>query len=177
MLDFILWIFRIIFLLLLYFFIFQLIKMMFRDLKQSTENQGMSYSAQISPNEITAANVLPLPGAEAGLLVLASDSQELTKGTVFPLRSGEEFKLGRGSDNNIVLVDPFASLEHAEVYGQGGQYWLADRGSKNGTFLNDVSIDKPTVLTDKDTIRIGSVTLQFVRWTYEMESGDRSRLG
>lgn len=179
MLDLALTIFRYLFLALLYFFIFQLIKMMFRDLKagdRAVEPRGKA-GARTLPAEAARIEVLPQPGAEAGLVVMASGDPGLPPGITFSLRSGEEAGLGRSGRNTVIMADPFASTEHALVYGTGGQYWLADKGSRNGTFLNDVRINKPTVLADGDRIRIGGVTLQFVRWAYEVESGDGSGFG
>ncbi len=179
MLDLVLTIFRYLFLALLYFFIFQLIKMMFRDLKAG--GRAVDTPAKAGAGALPAGEarieVLPRPGAEAGLVVLASGDPGLPPGSVFPLRSGEEAGLGRSSRNTVIMADPFASTEHASVSGSGGQYWLADKGSRNGTFLNDVRINKPTVLADGDRIRIGGVTLQFVRWAYEVESGNGSGTG
>ena len=111
----------------------------------------------------------PVPGVEAALHVLASPDRALTAGTVFYL--DREAMLGRGSNNKVVVPDSFASVEHARIYKKQGQYWLEDLRSKNGTYLNDVKVKVPTVLADKDQIRIGGVILQFVRWSYEMESG------
>ncbi len=175
MLDFILSIFRYIFLFLLYYFIFQLIKLMFRDLYKV--DTGQKRKRNIAPVQYAEnVNPDPIPGAEAGLFVQSSGDPALPVGTVFPLRSGDDLVIGRGRSNTIVVPDPFASIEHASIYGREGQYWLADKGSKNGTFLNGIRIDKPTVLTDGDIIGIGSLNLQFVRWAYEMEPGNGSRI-
>ncbi|MFZ5646540.1 MAG: FHA domain-containing protein [Bacillota bacterium] len=176
MLDFVLTVFRYIFLILLYVFIFQLIRMMFRDLKprEPVREAGGKKPAGQAAAGLAQLAAAPLPGAPAGLVVLSSGDPGLPPGTVFPLKTGEEATLGRGSRNTITMVEPFASMEHAAVFGQDGQFRLEDRGSKNGTYLNDVRINKPTVLADGDRIRIGDITMQFVRWAYEVESGDRS---
>lgn len=179
MLDLVLTVSRYLFLALLYIFIFQLIRIMFRDLKSGREagESRAKPSARSLPEELPRIEPEPPPGAEAGLVVLTSGDPGLPPGTAFYLRRGDEASLGRGGRNTVILADPFASTEHASVYRGGGQYWLADKDSRNGTFLNEVRIYKNTVLADGDRIRIGGVTLQFVRWTYEMESGDGSGLG
>lgn len=174
MLDLILTVFRYIFLILLYVFIFQLIRMMFRDLKPEPAGKaGVKYAATLGSVAALPA-VAPLPGFPAGLTVLASKDPGLPPGGVFPLNTGIEATLGRGGHNTVTFTEPFASANHAAVRGNDGQFWLEDMGSKNGTYLNDVRINKPTVLADGDRIRIGDVTMQFVRWAYEVESGDRS---
>ncbi len=177
MIDLLLTVFRYLFLALLYIFIFQLIKMMFRDLRagdQAGEFRGKAAANSPEPARVEAS---PLPGAEAGLVVAASGDPGLPPGSVLSLGQGEEVSLGRGSRNTVTVVDPFASMEHASVYRSGGQYWLADKGSRNGTFLNEVRINRPTVLADGDMIKIGGLTLKFVRWTYEVESGNGSGFG
>lgn len=179
MLDLILTVFRYLFLAVLYIFIFQLIKMMVRDLgsgEPAVDSGGKKPSGvmAVEPARIEAP---PPPGAEAGLVVLSSGDPGLPPGSVFAMKNEEEATLGRNSRNAITMVDPFASMEHASVYRRGGQFWISDRESRNGTFLNEVKISKPTVLADGDRIRIGGVILQFVRWTYEVESGDRSGFG
>ena len=174
MLDLILTVFRYIFLIILYLFIFQLIRMMFLDLRSGG---GIKEAVGKKAAEPLPAEIKPLPGSVAGLVVLASGDPGLTPGSVFSLMSEDQATLGRSSKNTITMVDPFASMDHAAVYGSDGQYRLEDRGSKNGTFLNDVRIKKPTVLADGDRIRIGDVSVQFVRWAYEVESGNRGGTG
>lgn len=175
MLDLLLIVTRYLFLFLMYLFVFQLIRLMFRDLRSSGE-QVVRLTAKKStggsPDEPRQLDIIPLPGVDAGLVVLASDDPVLLPGAVLSLE--EEINFGRGSSNTIVMVDPFASMDHATVFSKSGQHWLEDRGSKNGTFLNEVRLNNPTVLADGDRIRIGGVTLQFVRWAYEVESNNRS---
>lgn len=175
MIDIFLTVFRYIFLLMLFVFIFQLIKMVFRDIKYGqTGGAPLPVNRAGGAAEISGRDIAPLPGAAAGLAVLGSSDPGLQAGNVYPLKGGDELTLGRGGRNIILLGDPYASVDHAAFYGKDGQYWLEDRGSKNGTYLNDIRIDKPTVLADGDRIRIGGVTMQFVRWSYEVESGNRS---
>lgn len=179
MLDFILTVFRYIFLIILYVFIFQLIRMMFLDLRsgEAMKDAAGRKAAGNTAAEPLSAEIKPLPGSVAGLVVLASGDPGLTPGSVFSLMPEDQATLGRSSKNTIIMLDPFASMDHAAVYGSDGQYRIEDRGSKNGTFLNEVRIKKPTVLADGDRIRIGDVSMQFVRWAYEVESGNRGGTG
>jgi hypothetical protein len=68
--------------------------------------------------------------------------------------------LGRSPANTIVVPDTFASAEHALISWRGGQWWLEDLGSRNGTRLNDASVTAPTVLSAGDVISIGQVKLK-----------------
>ncbi len=63
--------------------------------------------------------------------------------------------IGRSPSNAIQIDDSFASSEHATVALRDGQWWLEDRGSRNGTLLNDMPVTQPVIITDGDIIGIG----------------------
>lgn len=68
--------------------------------------------------------------------------------------------LGRSPTNTIPIDDDFASSEHALVAFRGGQWWLEDRQSRNGTTVNDIPVTQPVIITDGDIIGIGSCRLR-----------------
>jgi hypothetical protein len=68
--------------------------------------------------------------------------------------------IGRAADNTIELADERVSAHHARLTYTGGQWVLEDLGSRNGTFVNELRVDGPLVLTFGDRIQIGTVTLQ-----------------
>jgi adenylate cyclase len=62
----------------------------------------------------------------------------------------------------IVLETGHVSRQHALIHLQnGGEFWLVDMGSSNGTFLNKRRIRKPVRLTHGDQIMIGDTRLIF----------------
>jgi hypothetical protein len=65
--------------------------------------------------------------------------------------------LGRSPTNTIVLIDTFCSQEHALVTWRGGQWWLEDRNSSNGTLLNGEVVTEPVVVSSGDVITVGRV--------------------
>lgn len=69
--------------------------------------------------------------------------------------------LGRADSNSIVVADPYASAEHAIVAWRSGQWWLEDRGSRNGTLLNNLAVDEPLVIGQGDVIGIGHLQFKF----------------
>jgi hypothetical protein len=78
------------------------------------------------------------------------------------LPSGECFRLrgpcslGRTDANDVTLADPKVSRRHAVIHPQGpGELWLADLGSRNGTFLNGTRVSTPVLLRHLDQIDIG----------------------
>lgn len=69
--------------------------------------------------------------------------------------------LGRAADNTIRLDESTVSSYHARLSFQGGQWWLEDLGSKNGTGVNELDLIEPMVVTYGDRIRLGSLQLEF----------------
>lgn len=70
--------------------------------------------------------------------------------------------LGRTEANDVALPDSKVSRRHAVIHRQGPcELWLADLGSRNGTFLNGVKVVVPTLLSDQDRIEIGPYRLVF----------------
>ncbi len=76
--------------------------------------------------------------------------------------------IGRAPDNQLSLNDGQASSHHAEIRPGGQGYILIDRGSTNGTFVNEQRIDSnvPRPLNAGDRIRIGGTV-----FTYEVSGG------
>jgi pSer/pThr/pTyr-binding forkhead associated (FHA) protein len=62
--------------------------------------------------------------------------------------------LGRNPDCDIVLATEGVSRQHAEIVRRGNDWWVADLGSRNGTFLNDRAIEREK-LSPGDVIRLG----------------------
>ena len=65
-----------------------------------------------------------------------------------------KFKLGRLSDNNLILNQMGVSRSHAEVLIQNDEYLLRDLGSKLGTYLNGNRVEQAR-LTDGDRVQLG----------------------
>ena len=72
------------------------------------------------------------------------------------------FILGRAPSCDLVLPEPMASREHAEVVFHEGAWWLRDRGSSNGSYVNGNRI-RDHLLSPGDRVRIGTVEMRFVR--------------
>ncbi len=79
-------------------------------------------------------------------------------GKVYPLVDVNQ--LGRAADNPLRFDDSAVSAYHARISYRGGQWWLEDLGSRNGTFLNGLRVDEPLVLTYGDEIVLGAVRLR-----------------
>jgi DNA-binding response OmpR family regulator len=75
--------------------------------------------------------------------------------------TGETTRIGRSVDNDIVITSKRVSREHALIRRDGRRLVLEDRGSANGTFLNDERVLSPTELRDGDRLTIGNVPLEY----------------
>ena len=69
--------------------------------------------------------------------------------------------IGRGPENDIVLIDKYVSGRHAKLQWTKGYLYLVDLNSTNGTELNGSRLDKDVPYTFKtgDVIGIGDFTL------------------
>ncbi len=71
--------------------------------------------------------------------------------------------IGRSPGADIVIGDDFVSSRHARVYPSGGDVFIEDLGSTNGTLVNGERIVGPTRLSAGDSIEVGSVRLEVAR--------------
>src|SRR5256885_2340984 len=64
-------------------------------------------------------------------------------GQVLPLDRTKANTLGReDSECTIAFADARVSGVHARIISVNGEWMLTDQGSTNGTFVNDVRVDK-----------------------------------
>lgn len=75
---------------------------------------------------------------------------------------GGAFSIGRASDCTIPIKDRYLSRRHAEIVATGGQWFVKDLGSANGTYLNGQRIEADQQLKSGDRIRIGDTEIVFV---------------
>lgn len=70
--------------------------------------------------------------------------------------------IGREAENDIQLKNPAVSRIHAKIEKIGGQFYIEDMKSTNGTFLNNKKISWKAGLNNNDTIAIGKYSLTYV---------------
>jgi pSer/pThr/pTyr-binding forkhead associated (FHA) protein len=139
------------FLVLLYFFIWRIVRSVAKDLRLPQE------SFVLGPQQAAAAG---LGRSTTGMLVVLS-SPALDPGTERELDS-TPVTLGRAPENDLVLdTDEFASVQHAKVEPRRDGVWLHDLESTNGTFLNGSKLTRPRKLTPGDVIRVGETDLRY----------------
>jgi pSer/pThr/pTyr-binding forkhead associated (FHA) protein len=82
-------------------------------------------------------------------------------GESFPLE-GDRMTVGRRPDSDVFLDDVTVSRDHALVVKRGGDFYLDDLGSLNGTYCNRRRIESHK-LADGDELQIGKYKLTFLQ--------------
>lgn len=77
------------------------------------------------------------------------------------LTLGEEpITIGRSEDSTLVITDDYASARHARLVPRGGQWYVEDLGSTNGTYLDRVKVTAPTPVPLGVPIHIGRTSIE-----------------
>jgi hypothetical protein len=143
------------FLVLLYLFIWRIVRSAARDLRLPQE------SMIIGPQQAAAAGLMPqsLTRESGRLVVLASPAVD--EGEIFALDT-RALTVGRGNNNDVPLPeDEFASGRHARFEPRRDGIYVEDIGSTNGTFVNGIRLTRERKLTPGDVVRIGETDLRF----------------
>jgi hypothetical protein len=142
------------FLVLLYLFIWRIVRTASRDLRLPQE------SFVLGPQQAAAVGLGQQPKLAMGRLVVLKSSA-LEENTEFVLDS-TGISIGRGGPNDVRLDgDEFASAQHARVEPRRDGVWIEDVGSTNGTFVNGVRLSRPRKLALGDLVRVGETDLRF----------------
>jgi hypothetical protein len=150
--DEVLLVLKIAFLVLLYLFIWRIVRTASRDLRLPQESFILAPSA----GGVQSAR----PGPRTGRLIVVK-SPDLGDGEQFELDSAQ-LTIGRGRQNDISIgSDEYASARHARFEPRQDGVWVQDLGSTNGTFLNGARLDRPRRLTQGDVVRVGETDLRF----------------
>lgn len=88
----------------------------------------------------------------------------------------ESVTIGRGAKNDLAFTSPTVSREHAAITFRDGRWFIEDRGSFNGTFLNGIRVQPgtPLPLRHADRIRLGSETILF-SWPAQLRDPDTTK--
>jgi hypothetical protein len=142
------------FLVLLYLFIWRIVRTASRDLRLPQE------SFVLGPQQAAAAGLGPEPQPQMGRLVVIR-SGAIDENTEYELDS-TGISIGRGGPNDVRLDgDDYASANHARVEPRRDGVWIEDVGSTNGTFVNGVRLSRARKLAAGDLVRVGDTDLRF----------------
>ena len=100
-------------------------------------------------------------------------SLTLADGTERPVQ--RDLTIGRAPENDIVLDATTVSRQHALLTFAQGRWCIEDRGSANGTFVNDKQIPfgTPHPLRHGDRVALGSEVVTF-SWPAEASDPERT---
>jgi pSer/pThr/pTyr-binding forkhead associated (FHA) protein len=143
---------KIAFLVLLYLFIWRIVRTASRDVRLPQE------SFVLTPEGARDRRSEPSTGR---LVVLESPALPLHHAIEL---DSSPVELGRALENEIQLEeDEFASSRHARLTPQRDGVWVEDTGSTNGTFVNGVRLTRARRLEPGDVIRIGESDFRYDR--------------
>jgi pSer/pThr/pTyr-binding forkhead associated (FHA) protein len=145
---------KIAFIVLLYLFIWRIVRTASRDLRLPQESFILAPSQQGGIAAPEPVNV------RAGRLVVVK-SPTLPEGQARELDSAP-LTFGRGPQNDVTLSgDDYASARHARIEPRRDGVWVEDIGSTNGTYLNGIKLTRPRKLTAGDVVRVGETELRY----------------
>jgi pSer/pThr/pTyr-binding forkhead associated (FHA) protein len=148
--EIVLQIFRFGFLLLLWLFIFAAFRVVRADLFGGRAGRVSSVPPRAAQQ--------PKKKGQRGPRTLVVTAGPLT-GTKITL-GDQPILLGRADDSTLVLTDDFASSRHARLTNRGGQWYVEDLGSTNGTYLDQQRVQGPLLVQPGQPIRIGQTALE-----------------
>lgn len=134
------WLLRIGFILCIYLFFFVLLRALWRDLRTTVASSGRALGR---------------------LVVVASPEGMPAAGRSIPLDAITT--LGRDVNNSITVDDAFVSSEHAMLTFRGRAWYVEDRGSTNGTYVNGQRIDVLAPVGYGDELQLGQVRMRLER--------------
>lgn len=134
------YVFKFIFIFLIYLIIYFSLKIMYKDMKKEKKSNNDDDDER---------------GYDVAMEVLRISSKRspLKVGTIIPIR--DNLTIGRGEKNTLILYDPYVSKKHAKVYFDNRDYVIKDLRSTNGVIINDEVIDGEMYLEVGDEVQIG----------------------
>jgi len=152
---------KIAFLVLLYAFVWRIIRTAGKEQKVSAGAAPAADSMILTPSAAAAAGL----GSAASrrrrtVQLVVQRSPSLETGAAFPVDSAP-LTLGRSGQNDLVLDgDEFASARHARIEGRRDGVWVQDLESTNGTFLNGARVVGAERMSPGDVLRVGETDLR-----------------
>jgi pSer/pThr/pTyr-binding forkhead associated (FHA) protein len=155
------------FLLLLYLFVWRIVRAILRDLRSTTPPaRPAGAPAPRRPAAPVPAAAPRKPAATGGEGDRAQPRQLVVHGpggAPQVLTLDREISFGRADPATVVLDDPYVSDWHARVWRDGPGWVVTDLGSTNGTFLNQRKVNGPTPIAAGDQLGIGRTTVEVRR--------------
>jgi pSer/pThr/pTyr-binding forkhead associated (FHA) protein len=142
---------RVGFLLLLWLFIWSVLRILRTDLYAPTGavmvKRGMALRGTLLPNRQrhVARQLIVTEGALAGTRITLGAQPVL---------------IGRADDSTLVLTDDYASTRHARLSQRGAEWYVEDLGSTNGTYLDRAKVTTAVRVPMGTPVRIGKTVIE-----------------
>ncbi|MCH5644442.1 FHA domain-containing protein [Gordonia sp. ABSL49_1] len=141
---------RIGFLLLLWLFVFAVI----RTLRTDIASAGGLRLPRYSGSDKRRRN--PAQRGSARHLVVTHGALANTRISL----GSQPVLMGRADDSTLVLTDDYASERHARLSRRGDDWYIEDLGSTNGTYLDRTKVTTPVKVPISTPIRIGKTVIE-----------------
>jgi pSer/pThr/pTyr-binding forkhead associated (FHA) protein len=143
---------RVGFLLLLWLFIWSVLRILRTDIYAPTGavmvRRGLALRGSILPNRGRSRVPRQLVVTEGALA-----------GTRIPLGT-QPVLIGRADDSTLVLTDDYASTRHARLSPRGPEWYVEDLGSTNGTYLDRAKVTTAVRVPMGTPVRIGKTVIE-----------------
>ena len=143
---------RVGFLLLLWLFIWSVLRILRTDIYAPTGavmvRRGLALRSTLLPSRArrnVARQLVVIEGALAG--------------TRIPLGT-QPILIGRADDSTLVLTDDYASTRHARLSPRGPEWYVEDLGSTNGTYLDRAKVTTAVRVPMGTPVRIGKTVIE-----------------
>lgn len=131
------------------------------EAKRPPDTAGGPLGARKHPMDTTQVVRFAIPDARPSKVAMAGSVTILTghdPGAVFEIKAGNT-DMGRSPDVDIPIADAGLSRRHARIVSEGGNYFIEDLGSTNGTFLNGNKVTQRLKLENGARIQVGETTV------------------
>lgn len=139
-------------LVLLWLFIYMVVRALRQDLLRVTSAAGLAQETRQHNGGFFAfrkdrsiRHLVVTEGALAGTRITLSDQPVL---------------LGRAPNSTLVIDDDYASNQHARLVPHGTDWFLEDLGSTNGTYLDRQRVTTSVKVPAGTPVRIGTTTIE-----------------
>lgn len=120
------------------YFIYMIVRVIFLDVKNVYRDQGISRS----------------------YLKLQTENRQVQRASAYYVLDDYN-SIGRDLENDLVLDDTLVSRRHAIILRKSDGFYIEDMQSSNGTYLNDRQLFESTKLENQDKIRLGDYNYIF----------------
>lgn len=126
----------------LYLFLWQALRVVMRDVRDAP--------ARATRRRAGKARIVVVDPAQSGL----------SAGTAFAVAN--RTTIGRHPDCTIAIDEPFLSAVHASFEAKDGAWYVTDKESTNGSFVNGHPLTGTAYVEADDVLRFGRIEFQFI---------------